>query len=91
MQMNTDTQSLDLSGFNTTPHGSRGGTDVSFPNGYGASIIHHATSYGYSDGLFELAVRYAGDITYRTPITDDVLGCLTADDVLRTLEQIKQL
>ena len=67
-----------------------------FPNGYGASVVKHKFSYGYEDDLFELAVIKNYDdgdyhLCYETPITDDVLGYLTNDDVLKTLKQIKEL
>ena len=63
-----------------------------FNNGYGASVIKHFASYGYEDDLFELAVldRY-GKICYNTPITNDVVGHLTNDEVLDLLELIKNL
>ena len=67
-----------------------------FENGYGASVIKHIGSFGYKQDLFELAVikRYDNDdyyLCYDTPITDDVLGYLTNDDVLKLLERIKKL
>lgn len=66
-----------------------------FDNNYGASVIKHKYSYGYEDDLFELAVLYFEDdipfITYSTPITDDVIGNLTNDQVLELLERIKNL
>lgn len=66
-----------------------------FPNGYGASVIRHT----YSRGL-ELAVLYwydetdphtAFDLTYSTPITDDVLGHLAPEDISPILERIAAL
>lgn len=66
-----------------------------FENGYGASVIKHYGSYGYEKDLFELAVLiYDGDkfdLCYNTPITDDVIGYLTNDEVLELLEKIKNL
>lgn len=66
---------------------------ASFDNGYGASIVQHSFSYGNKDqGLWELAVIGAdGRINYDTPITNDVLGYLTEEDVEKTLLEIKAL
>ena len=62
-----------------------------FPNGYGASVICHAGSYGGKRGLWELAVTLYGIIVYDTVITDDVLGHLTTDEVNKQLQAIKEL
>jgi len=59
-----------------------------FNNGYGVSVVSHNFSYGGKDGLYELAVLDSnGELTYTTPITSDVLGYLTPDDV--TEEMLK--
>ena len=53
-----------------------------FSNGYGISVIKHAYSYGGLKGYYELAVLDKnGELTYSTPITNDVLGWLTPEDV----------
>jgi hypothetical protein len=63
-----------------------------FPNGYGASIVRHQFSYGGRKGLWELAVLDdEGNLCYDTPITDDVLGYLTEDDVNEILDRIEEL
>lgn len=77
-----------------------------FPNGYGASVIRFKIniasseswvggSYGSEDDLWELAViKWDGDgyaLNYDTPITDDVLGHLTDEQVQDTLKQIMEL
>ena len=65
---------------------------VQFPNGYGASIVQGPHTYGGSNGLYELAVfGKDGQITYDTPITDDVLGHLSEEEVEKTLLDIKNL
>lgn len=65
---------------------------LQFDNGWGASVIHHNFSYGNESGLCELAVfDFDGELSYETPITDDVLGCLNLDDVINTLIKIKGL
>lgn len=61
-------------------------------NGYGASIVRHSFSYGNENGLWELAViDKDGRISYDTPITDDVLGRLTEEEVNSTLVKISEL
>ena len=63
-----------------------------FPNGYGASVIRHKGSYGFTEGLWELAVLDdAGDLCYYTPITDDVIGHLTDEEVNLKLNEIRGL
>jgi hypothetical protein len=65
---------------------------IQFENGFGASIVKHQYSYGGPAGLYELAVIDSeGQLTYETPITDDVLGYLSEDDVERYVNEIKNL
>ena len=69
---------------------------VRFENNYGVSVVKHEYSYGGKQGLYELAViKYdesdGWDICYDTPITNDVLGYLTEDDITDYLTQIEQL
>lgn len=65
---------------------------IEFDNGYGASIVQGPNTYGGDKGLYELAVldKY-GQITYDTPITDDVIGYLREVDVTDVMEKIQQL
>jgi hypothetical protein len=65
---------------------------VQFSNGYGASIVQGPHTYGGKDGLYEIAVfGKNGEISYSTPITDDVLGYLSEQEVEKTLFDIKNL
>ena len=71
-----------------------GGTQriYKFPNGYGASVIRHQGSYGFKNGLWELAVLdSSGDLCYSTPITDDVIGHLSDEEVILKLNEIRGL
>jgi len=63
-----------------------------FANGRGASVIRHSFSYGAERGNWELAVT-DGEwrIDYTTPLTDDVIGDLTAAQVDDLLNQIEAL
>jgi hypothetical protein len=65
---------------------------VIFDNGYGASIVTGEHTYGGREGLYELAVLGKdGRLTYETPITDDVEGYLTPEDVTILMKQIQSL
>lgn len=65
---------------------------VQFPNGYAASVVKGPYTYGGRDGLYELAVLDSrGNITYDTPITSDVVGYLSPDEVNELLVKIKNL
>jgi hypothetical protein len=65
---------------------------IIFDNGYGASVVRHEYSYGGKDGLYELAVlSNDGELTYDTPITNDVLGYLTTNEVTEILIKIQEL
>nr|DAF57302.1 MAG TPA: hypothetical protein [Podoviridae sp. ctuch15] len=71
------------------------GTDMQhlylFANGYGASVVQNRHSYGHNDGLYELMVLKDAVPCYDTPITNDVIGYLTADEVTEYLKQIEKL
>jgi hypothetical protein len=62
-----------------------------FPNGYGASMVRSDYTYGGSEGLWEIAIMFEGDIVYDTPIASDVIGYLdntAADRVLKNVEAL---
>lgn len=77
------------------PHPMNGSGVVSrikFDNGFGASVVKGPYTYGGDQGLYELAVLDSdGELTYMTPITSDVEGYLTEEDVTKLLEQIQNL
>ena len=71
-----------------------------FDNDYGASVVCTTAgifggSYGAMSGLWELAViRWDGEdyeLTYDTPITDNVIGWLGPEEVDEILYKIKAL
>ena len=65
---------------------------IQFDNGYGASVVSHNFSYGGKQGLYEIAILdNEGDICYDTPITNDVIGHLTEEDVTEVLIKIQSL
>lgn len=67
-----------------------------FPNGYGVSVVRFNVgafggSYGADQGLYEVAIMKDGHLTYETPITDDVLGYQSEENVENVMKQVEQL
>ena len=63
-----------------------------FDNGFGVSVVSHSYSYGGRDGLYEVAVLDSNDeLTYDTPVTNDVIGYLTEEDVSNIMKQVQEL
>lgn len=62
-----------------------------FDNGYGASVITGGIAYCNEAQPYELAVLKHGELCYDTPITDDVIGYLTSNEVYELLDRIEQL
>ena len=62
-----------------------------FPNGYGASVIQGEYTYGGPQGLWEVAILDGGELCYTTPITEDVIGYCTDEDVAELLLKIAKL
>jgi hypothetical protein len=78
------------------PHGAGFGAEHAtheFPNGYKASIVRGgARVFHTSGGTHEMAVLYRDQgLVYDTPITDDVLPELSAEEVAATLDAIEAL
>lgn len=74
-----------------------GGTQkiIRFSNGYGASIVNHSFSYGTEMAVIQFSNSDSNinnfHICYDTPITDDVLGHLSEEDVQHYLNIIELL
>lgn len=65
---------------------------LTFDNGYGVSVVRGQYTYGGVEGLYEVAVLdNTGNLTYDTPITDDVLGYLTEEDVTKIMVKVQEL
>lgn len=65
---------------------------VYFANGRGVSIIRNEFSYGGRNGMFEIAVLDAeGQLDYSTPVTEDVLGWQSVEQVLDVMKAVSEL
>ena len=68
-----------------------------FPNHYGVSVVRGLYTYGGRQGLYELAIiimtpemKYS-EICYNTPITNDVIGYLTPEQVTEIMKKVSEL
>ena len=71
---------------------------IYFDNGYGVSAIRAKGSYGYEDGFWEIAIvkkigygMWDFELTYDTPLTDDVIGKLAWQEVESYANLVKEL
>jgi hypothetical protein len=95
---------MNFTDLNFQPHTNYPGTGIGarqfFQNGYGVSVVRFTSpfdsgSYGAEQGLYELAVIKGTEedwnICYDTPITSDVLGHLTTEEVEVLLYEVENL
>jgi len=64
---------------------------MKFENGYSVSVLYGSMFYSNGVDTYELAVLKDGRIDYSTPITDDVLGYITEDEVTDAMKKIQEL
>ena len=64
---------------------------LEFDNGYGISVLIGRCFYSNGIDTYGIAVMKDGGIYYSTPITDDVIGRLKADQVSEVMKQIQEL
>ena len=67
-----------------------------FPNGYGASVINHEFSYGLEVAVVEFiedefAEEEIFTLVFDTPVTDDVIGYCTEEQVNEILQEVYKL
>jgi hypothetical protein len=66
-----------------TPNIDKNGIQVriNFVNNWGVSVIKHKYSYGNSEDLWELGILYKDKLYSQNPLSAEVLGHLTDDEV----------
>ena len=65
---------------------------VGYPNGWSFDVVKHTYSYGQKDDLWELAVFDSHEeLRYDTPITDDVIGWLSEEEIVAIAQQVAAL
>ncbi len=64
---------------------------LDFPNGYGVSVGSGEFYYTNMNQPYEVAVMKDGQLCYDTPITDDVVGYQTEEDVTDIMRRVAEL
>lgn len=73
---------------------------IFFDNGYGVSVVRFKigerySSYTNNENEWELAVLFGNEkeweLTYDTPITNDVVGWLSSEDVSEIMKKVQGL
>jgi hypothetical protein len=85
-------EDLEFEQLNDAPYMVGKKSRMHFDNGFGVSVVSHTHSYGGRDGLYEVAVLDKdGLLTYETPVTSDVIGYLSEQDVTDVMKQVQEL
>lgn len=61
---------------------------LNFSNGYGISVVRGLNTYS-GDGTYEIAVLKNNDLCYSTPITDDVVGWVSEEQINTIMEELQ--
>lgn len=62
---------------------------MEFKNGYGVSVLFGEAFYSNGIDTYEVAILKDGSLCYTTPLTDDVLGNQTREEVDEILKEIQ--
>ena len=85
-------EDLEFEQLNDAPYMFGKKSRMHFDNGFGVSVVSHTHSYGGRSGLYEVAVLDKdGLLTYETPVTSDVIGYLSEEDVTDVMKQVQEL
>ena len=85
-------EDLEFEQLNDAPYMVGKKSRMHFDNGFGVSVVSHTHSYGGRSGLYEVAVLDKdGLLTYETPVTSDVIGYLSEEDVTDVMKKVQEL
>ena len=77
--------------FELHPIGSGMRATADFDNGYSVSVVCGDLFYSNGMDTYELAILKDRHICYNTPITDDVIGYLSEDEVTEVMKRVQEL
>lgn len=75
--------------FESHPLGNGKWARLFLDNGYGISVVSGPYFYCIEGKSFEVAILKNGQITYDTPLTDDVLGYQTQEDINNIIKELE--
>lgn len=85
-------EDLEFDQLNDAPYMVGKKSRMHFDNGFGVSVVSHTYSYGGKRGLYEIAVLDKnGELTYDTPVTNDVIGNLSETGVTNIMKEVQEL
>lgn len=64
---------------------------MDFSNGYGVSVLCGKDFYSNGINTFEVGIRRGDNLTFDTPITDDVIGWQTPEQITEIMKQVQDL
>lgn len=64
---------------------------MSFDNGYGISVLFGSMFYSNGIDTYEVGILKNGALCYTTPITNDVIGYITEEEVTDIMRKIQEL
>ena len=64
---------------------------MNFENGYGISVLFGSMFYSNGIDTYEVGILKNGTLCYATPITNDVIGYITAAEVTDIMRKIQEL
>ena len=64
---------------------------LDFDNGYSISVLFGNAFYSNGINTYEAAVLKDGTLCYDTPITNDVIGYKTKEEITEIMKQIQEL
>jgi hypothetical protein len=78
--------------FEKRKHGMGQQAKMQFDNGFGVSVLLGDMFYSNGVDTYEVGILdKAGDLTYSSGITEDVIGRVSSDEVTKIMKQVQKL
>ena len=64
---------------------------MEFENGYGVSVLLGSCFYSNGIDTYEVGILHNGSLCYSTPITNDVIGRISEEEVSEIMIEVQKL